>query len=41
MNLSFIHIEDACKFLGDNYKKIIDWFPVESIEIKYNINRKK
>ena len=35
----FARIEDACVFLGSNYEKILDEFPVESIKIKYNHSR--
>jgi hypothetical protein len=34
--MGFDYIEDACEFLGKNYEKILDWYPVESIKIVYN-----
>ena len=38
--LGFEHMEEACKYLGENYEKILDWFPVEAIKIEYNHSRK-
>jgi hypothetical protein len=34
--MGFDDIEDACEFLGNNYEKILDYYPVESIKIVYN-----
>lgn len=37
--LGFKFIDDACDYLSLNYKKILDEFPVNGLEIKYNYNR--
>lgn len=36
----FETIDDACKFLGENYVKILDLLPVDSITIKFNNSRR-
>ena len=40
-NLGFELLEDACVFLGENHSTILDNYPVESIEIKFNLKHKK
>jgi hypothetical protein len=36
--IKFDNLEETCKFLGDNCEKILDYYPAESICIKYNKN---
>lgn len=38
--MGFETIEDACEFLGENCHKIFNEFPVQSVEIKFNILHK-
>ena len=38
--LGFSSIEDACKYLAENYETILGEFPVESLKIKFNKTRK-
>lgn len=33
-SLEFDFLEDACQYLGNNYEKILDIYPVVKIEIK-------
>lgn len=40
-NMGFDLIEDACIYLGKNHENILENFPVESIEIKFNLKHKK
>jgi hypothetical protein len=37
---SFNDIEEACKYISNNFNEITDSFPVEQITIKYNHNLK-
>jgi hypothetical protein len=39
-DIGFNCLEDACKFIGENYDVILDEFPVQSIRIDYNYLRK-
>lgn len=32
---TFDYIEDACKYLAENYENIIEYYPVTKIEIVY------
>lgn len=38
-NLGFSSLEEACKYLAENYETILGEFPTESIKIKYNKKR--
>lgn len=34
-NKEFSSLEEACEYLGNNYKNILDEFPVQSLKIIY------
>ncbi len=34
--LGFSSMEDACKYLAENYEDVLGTFSVESLKIKYN-----
>ena len=41
MNKGFEDMEAACEFFAKDYLHIIEHFPVEKIEIRFNMNRTK
>lgn len=41
MNKGFENMESACEIFAKDYLHIIDHFPVEKIEIRFNRNRTK
>jgi len=39
MDKGFDHMDDACEFFSKHWEKILDDFPVEKIEIRFNKDR--
>jgi len=39
MDKGFEHMDDACEFFSKHWEKILDDFPVEKIEIRFNKDR--
>lgn len=39
MDKGFDHMVEACEFFSKNWEKILDDFPVEKIEIRFNKDR--
>ena len=39
MDKGFEHMDEACEFLSKHWEKILDDFPVEKIEIRFNKDR--
>lgn len=37
--LGFQYLEDACDFFAKNYKEMIEYFPVDKFEIRFNKDR--
>jgi hypothetical protein len=41
MKRGFEHMEDACEVFAKDYLNILEYFPVEKIEIRWNRDRTK